>query len=239
MKLILLIFAIFTVISVNAQYTLTDDNGNPISNGETVTTTYELTSDLPLGPEGEFDCHVHSTNMNNFLFEIVSTDQCSDAENWFCTNLGLCYTPETTELEVELFSDSTREMQLHYRPNGCTDEVTINYRITEIGNSNNTISFSVKYVIVTGINNEIIDDSKIIAFPNPANQFTQIKYDVNVKANVYLYNNIGKIVKVYPIDNSNETININTSELKAGIYFYQVVTDSKLVSTSKKLIVIH
>ena len=218
MKIFILILSLVSFLSVNAQYTLTDDDENSITDGEQIIATYDSTL---FGLEAEFDCHVKSTNSNDFLFEIISTDQGGNAENWFCTNFGMCYPSTTTEVEVELLSDSIREMQLHYKPNDYVGDVTINYKVTEIGNTSNSISFSVKYIsIYTGILSKESSKLNIKLFPNPAKDFVFIEKNNEMITNIELVNISGKVL--FNTTVNNKFYKLNISNLQKGIYFIKV-----------------
>ena len=237
MKIIIQILAIFSFISVQAQYTLSDDEENPITGGEIVTVLYDATES---NPEAHFDVNVLSGNNNDFRFEIVSTDQGENANNWFCTNFGLCYPPSSIDVEVQLLADNTRELQLHYSPNEHTEDATVNYRITEVGNIHNAISFSVKYVgsSTISISEKKMDKNSFLAYPNPANQSAQIDYDIKENSNIYIFNILGEIIEITPVRKGRGGIKVDTSELKEGTYFYQIVTESNNKKT-KTLIIKH
>ena len=235
MKIILQILAILSVLTVKAQYTLTDSDGNTITNGETVTAYYDVSDP---NVEAEFVVTVASQNSNDFRFQILSTDQGENASNYVCTNFGLCYPPTATDIQIELLDDQTRELQLHFIPNGDTVDATVVYRITEVGNTSNTVLFKVLYKgVITGVE-ELNSNIKIEAYPNPANQFCTIAYDVKEDLEIYLYNIIGERVGSYHINTGTGSINIDTSSLKNGIYIYQAVCKSKII-TNNYLIVNH
>lgn len=236
MKTILQILAMFSIVSVQAQYSLTDDEGNTISDGEIVTVTYDAAES---NPEAHIDVNVFSENNNDFRFEIVSTNQGENANNWFCTNFGMCYPSSVIDLEVELLSDNTRELQLHYSPNEHPEDATVNYRITEVGNNSNTISFSIKYVgSSTFITEQSIDKGNIIAYPNPANQSAVLEYNINEKSDIYIINILGEIVETYSVSKGRGYIDIETSKYTTGTYFYKIISETKK-KTSKILIIKH
>ena len=237
MKIVLQILAIFSFISVQAQYTLSDDVGNPIADGDVITVTYDATES---NPEAHFDVNVLSENNNDFRFEIVSTDQGENASNWVCTNFGTCYSPASIDIEVQLLGDNTRELQLHYSPNEHPEDAIVNYRITEVGNNSNTISFSMKYVgsSTLSISEQIIDKSSFLAYPNTSNQSAQINYNVKENSNIYIFNTLGEIVEITPVRKGKGHIKIDTSVYREGTYIYQIVTMSNEKS-SKILIVKH
>lgn len=76
-------------------------------------------------------------------------------------------------------------------------------------------------------------------YPNPAVNFADVTYDIvdNYKeARATVMNMVGSSLLEYPINNSNNKLRINTSELESGIYMVQFVVDGKKVSTKKLLV---
>lgn len=79
------------------------------------------------------------------------------------------------------------------------------------------------------------------AFPNPASNFTQIKYNIlnrKVKAKVTITNLLGKEVANYQLIQEGRKIRIPTVDFDSGIYFYRLYINGKIVK-AKKLIVKH
>ena len=79
-------------------------------------------------------------------------------------------------------------------------------------------------------------------YPNPAQESTTISYQLNNSglARLELFNLTGKKVKDLFEGQQNSgvtTLNVNTAELKSGIYFYKLTIDGQ--SVVNKLVVQH
>ena len=70
---------------------------------------------------------------------------------------------------------------------------------------------------------------KIEVYPNPANQFCTIAYDVKEDLDIYLYNIMGERVGSYHVNRGTGSINIDISNLRNGTYIYQAVCTSKVI----------
>lgn len=78
-------------------------------------------------------------------------------------------------------------------------------------------------------------------YPNPANDFAVIDYNisgtVNV-ANITFYNIIGNEVESFELDKNERKLRVKTTNWDSGMYMYQLTVDGKKVAT-KKLLVRH
>ncbi|MBL7916364.1 MAG: T9SS type A sorting domain-containing protein [Bacteroidia bacterium] len=77
------------------------------------------------------------------------------------------------------------------------------------------------------------------AYPNPATEFTQFYINLNkgVKnAQVKIFNMLGAEVKSVPVTDTRNSLKVNVSNLKGGIYFYSLFIDGKSTSTGKLMI---
>jgi hypothetical protein len=90
--------------------------------------------------------------------------------------------------------------------------------------------------ISTGIN-EIIANNISTVYPNPFANTTTININANItlkNASVSIVDMLGKQVKSMRVD-KNE-IQLNRDDLQKGIYFYQVLSNEKIISTGKLII---
>jgi len=100
------------------------------------------------------------------------------------------------------------------------------------------------YGNVTSVDNEevkVLSFSLTQNFPNPFNPVTTINYslDINSYVNLVIYNIIGEKVEtlVSEFQNAgNHKINFNASNLPSGIYFYKLVSNSRVLV--KKMLLI-
>ena len=95
----------------------------------------------------------------------------------------------------------------------------------------------------TGIADKISIGENTVSdvFPNPSNSNTTLSYSLRndaSKGKIFIYNMLGSIVKEIPLNEKQAVINIPTSELNSGLYFYTFSVDGKFLAT-KRLIVAH
>ena len=80
-----------------------------------------------------------------------------------------------------------------------------------------------------------------LPYPNPADVSTMIAYHLNnqnTESKIVFYNVIGAKVHEVKLDYSKQSIQINTSLFKPGVYYYSLLSGGKSMSTNK-LIVSH
>ena len=93
------------------------------------------------------------------------------------------------------------------------------------------------YNYSTSINDNQLDETKIMVSPNPSNDYFNIHFanPENRKYNLYIYNSKEQLVKKYEEINSNE-IKIESENLEAGIYFLQLKNNEEKFRKSKFII---
>jgi hypothetical protein len=77
------------------------------------------------------------------------------------------------------------------------------------------------------------------AYPNPANEYTEIDYQMSVgvgTAKIALFNVIGNNVAEYDLDKNDHQLRIPTREMPTGVYFYRLLLEGKAIATKKLLI---
>jgi hypothetical protein len=78
-------------------------------------------------------------------------------------------------------------------------------------------------------------------YPYPANESVSFNYQIfqpNLDARITLYDVLGNELTTYRLQQEYNKVVIQTSSLKAGVYFYTLLIDGKNVIT-KKLVVNH
>ena len=85
---------------------------------------------------------------------------------------------------------------------------------------------------IIGINNFFFDENKIFSiYPNPFSDKSTLFIDEKIKTNalkIFVYDRIGQLVKSVSCLNSS-TITIERENLSAGVYWYQLVNEDKLI----------
>ncbi|MEP7170644.1 MAG: T9SS type A sorting domain-containing protein, partial [Bacteroidota bacterium] len=95
----------------------------------------------------------------------------------------------------------------------------------------------------TGIHEAYNSSTDFISLPqpNPADGSTTIVYHLNQKngeSKVVFYNVIGSKMQEVKLDDSKQSIQLNTSAFQPGVYYYSLISGGKAISTNK-LIVSH
>jgi len=128
-----------------------------------------------------------------------------------------------------------------YEPHNQEGIAYISYVFYDEANPGDYATVNVQYnAHVTDIEDNFIGNQpKLIAYPNPATEYVSFDYK-NVEdpdARIVVYNILGSVVKEIDLRNNNGTIeNINTSDLKDGIYFYSLVINNESKDTQKLII---
>jgi hypothetical protein len=109
------------------------------------------------------------------------------------------------------------------------------WAVSEVGG----ISIFDKNVIVS--TNDIFDDKKDFNFknihlsPNPVVDVLTINVAAEIVSSVIIYDISGNIIKelqTFESNKNNKGLTINISDLKAGLYFIQIITPSAKVTKS-------
>lgn len=90
---------------------------------------------------------------------------------------------------------------------------------------------------VTTLSNEKFSDSKFLIYPNPADNIVQLKFNKNSGENIEtkIYDIQGKLILNSTNPLQNNTVRLNVSTLKNGLYFLKV--DAGIYKVTKKLII--
>lgn len=184
-----------------------------------------IQGDLPNMPV--FDAVIDVTNSNLIVVGTEFGVYASD-------NLGVNWTAQNNEMGiVPVFA-----MRQQWRP---WEEANVNSGIIYAGTHGRGIWSS---ATLSGIedNNTTIDKANevktIKVYPNPANDYTNISFDVTERANVNInvFNMQGKLVKTKTINNVSEglfTNQINVNELPKGTYFINIQAGNGKFKTAK------
>jgi hypothetical protein len=83
--------------------------------------------------------------------------------------------------------------------------------------------------------------NNIYLFPNPTQDNLQIKYNGDFRCilnSVYIYNNLGQMIREEEINFKNKTASIKTDDLPNGVYFLQL-KNNKSETVCKRFVVAH
>ncbi|MEP7170645.1 MAG: T9SS type A sorting domain-containing protein [Bacteroidota bacterium] len=122
----------------------------------------------------------------------------------------------------------------------------ITYCWYDVNNISDSVCLEFDYNIVAtavGIHQIFNSATDFISLPqpNPADGATTIVYHLNRKnseSKIIFYNVIGSKMQEVKLDDSKQSIQLNTSALQPGVYYYSLISGGKAISTNK-LIVSH
>jgi hypothetical protein len=163
----------------------------------------------------------------------------------FCWG-GLCYgyTTNVSSLSESCAPGDTIDFAsggFHGIMNTSAATITrvVHYQFYDVANPLDSTGVTIRYNIVSGVNEAQKNGTISNAFPNPANSTISVKYDINEYAQngrIILYDMLGKKVKEVALADKEGTAKINVSDLNQGVYFYTFFVDDKAISTKKLVI---
>lgn len=196
-----------------------------------------------------FHARVTNNSESTLRVKVIRTnvDTVPGTVNSFCF-ANQCEMPTTDtsynylELRAGESSDGVTDMIAdYYYPVGTIGTSTIKYTFFNIVGFNDYAEVVVKFwTSPTAIDENL---SKYInisnLYPNPALNVVNLNYtfDINVNsATVKIINLLGSVVKEVEIDQNENKLRIDISDLNAGIYFYSVVVNNDIFQTKKLVI---
>lgn len=98
-----------------------------------------------------------------------------------------------------------------------------------------TNTFQTEFVAT--LSNDKINDSQFSIYPNPADNFVELKFNKNLGKNavITIYDIQGKMILNSENQLQNNTVQFNVSSLKSGLYFLKV--NNGLLEETRKLII--
>jgi len=241
---LLVIFLLFGMsVTFSQSFVLKNHNGVELKND----TLYKV--NVPnINEEVVLDLYLKNKSSNTIVTKCkkMYSDvvNCDANTNMFCF-AGMCYGP-TTMISPSTASivagDIDSGFAAHYTYEGdidCCSEI----RYTFYDTLNVSDSVTIRVVWQYGTNNchagvnELADYKVKIsnAYPNPAFESVSFDYQFEniLNAELQIYNIYGALVSKHSLNNSNGKININTTDLNNGIYFYSFISDKGILSSGK------
>ncbi|MGE0090421.1 MAG: PKD domain-containing protein [Bacteroidales bacterium] len=100
-------------------------------------------------------------------------------------------------------------------------------------------AFSGELATITAIDDLLMEsENDITVYPNPASKEINIRtnFDHNSDIQLYLYNNIGLLVKTEVVKQNDNYLNISTSDLQSGIYYLKFIGEKGFNRSIKVII---
>ena len=236
--ILLLLISSLSSLAFSQILSITDEQGNTITNTTVVVEllSSEITADVD-GFDKDFQGHVHNSMglQVDVTIDREVNDIPSGSESYFCVGAD-CLPPPFSSYDYTIDGNGSNLAALHYKAKGNTEDASVSYRFTS-GASEVTLVVEYHVIDDTGINNQLAKNS-FLAYPNPANQTVSISYNVSERSEITFYNIVGKQVKSILVDAGTRNIEVETSSLPSGTYFYSMISNSKITET-KRLVIKH
>ena len=250
MKKLFVILFVFVAFAASAQSPLKlTYNGAPVNHGDTIKV------DMMSFGEGE-DMNVfvgyanESKETYTFYVEVMQLKKANDDLLTFCVD-GFCYDGSTSnDIEIEAGASVAETEENAFHANYVSADTVSGLAKFAFTNKNNTlesIEFYVYYVSPKGFFDggddggsrpgvaDVVKNNALRAYPNPATTNVTVEYSAGNGANLVVKSLTGSTVYLQPVDGSGK-VNISTSALKSGIYFYGLERNGKMICTKKLLV---
>lgn len=238
-KIYLFLALMLSVVIANAQnITFALADGTPI-NG-----VVNITTDENASYSADF-IHITNTSSNSISFKVqlIKQHMASGATIQMCFD-GNCLEDTISPIITINAGETYSKFDLLYSYDN-TNESDVLVHFVDTANSIAEVftGFEVKYngeVALPAV--ERVIPLSLSAYPNPATSYSIIKYSVPTKYNsakVVVRNMLGSVVKTINVKGGTTgKINLNTTDLNNGVYFYSIIADGSVLS-AKKLVVKH
>ncbi len=236
---ILLLILASTATAVFSQNMRFFYNGNELGDSLIINGINPETSDL------EITVEIMNTTPDTMAitFEKQVISLLSGSYNSFC--IGTCFNENVLVSPYPIVvapGDTSAYADFHilYNPEGGEGVTIMRYIFTPRGGTSDTIiaKYSSEQV---GIENNVCEVREFFAYPNPANDYVNVQYDlsnyrVGSECKIVITNLIGSKICAIPVNSGGGKTTIDVSMLVSGIYFYSLQVDNKIIAT-KKLVV--
>ena len=234
MKKIFTLLLVMSALAVNAQSIKLFYNSQMLNNNDTI-------QELLYDDENEINTFVgyQNTTSNPVEFRVRKEINLINEETTdllFC--LGNCYTgnlsqPITMEANETVTADE--ESAFHAIYTGMNDAALVKFTFFNTSDESDKVSFYIHYFEGTSLRENEIQPS-LRAYPNPAVSVVNIDYSAPDNHTYLVVKNLaGKEVYRTPVSFSGKK-QLDVSKFYAGVYFYGLESDGKMLCTKKLLI---
>lgn len=242
MKKIILLF-VFATLSAGllAQSLALSDEHGPIAPGSTV-----LVVGDPEDPTivAHIDCKNNaSTALDVKVFRRI-VNVLPNTGNYFCWLACFSPTTDTSLTQITLQpGETTSEFSGDYEPKSQIGSSFITYVFYDLNNMSDSVSVTVEFkASPAGIEDELASKINFSnAYPNPANKVAYFDYAMPAEVNqakLIVSNLLGAVVETVNITANDNRIELNTNNLKNGLYICSLEVQNSVVMT-KKLVINH
>lgn len=236
-KIFTIVFLAFIAFAANAQsLRLIRENGTTVGNNDII----EVVLD---GTQEEVNTYIGYENLTDQQVgfyvkkEVFAFDDHVNPIITFC--IGNCYTGDLSELTTVEPNTTVAPSDLyafHSSYLGDPSNASVRYTFYNAENESDRVSFTINYKYGVGIR-QADAAGKLLASPNPATTNVTVSYTApSGNSDIVIKNLTGKEVFRTGINGGTGSVRINVTEFAAGVYFYGIESDGKMVCTKKLLV---
>jgi hypothetical protein len=213
MKQLLLVLFLSNIIILRGQAQVTLTLTPPIVNSSVNPDSFEV--------KGKSVLKNTATQTKRFVWQRNIINMTNGWQALIC-DVNQCWTstvsisPDT----IILAPNGTSNLDVYIRPNHISGAATIEVKVTEVGNANNTITGRYLFSPTTNLRDYSKTSTGIRVFPNPTVDYFMLSDNGDVVERIVIYNIIGRQMKSYKaLDNFKYTVN----DLPEGIYIVRLL----------------
>lgn len=231
---------LLTVFYVNAQ-SFTLEWGDEVL-ADTITLNPVTAEDTEI----VFEAIFHNLTDNGANIKVIRKEISiiETSVNSFCWNL--CFPPfvDTSGNFIYIPAGGYSEeaaFSAHFEIHDAVGVSVIEYTFYNMDNPDENVKIVVNFdTSPTAINENILKSIWVSdIYPNPATNFVKVDYKLPHQveaARVKIVNLLGSVVKEQVVDTQNSSLQIDINDINSGIYFYSLIANGEVVSTSKLIV---
>lgn len=186
--------------------------------------TFEVVTknDSKGGASTEFELVGYSIIKNtgtttNFTWKRILSNMPSGWSNAICDN-QTCWAPEVDRNTIQIAPGDSSNLDIHVYLDNISGNGLVEVLVWAENDSLNgdTVRFNA-FTWATSVQG--VKDPTISIFPNPTQDYLNLKYDNKTQVQVKIYNLLGKQVAAF---NHDQNSSINISHLPAGVYVLSI-----------------
>ncbi len=236
MKRFFIILSCFVVYSLGAQSITLTYNNTVLESGAQI----DVTSPQGVSSNTYIELSNHTSTDVFFRVQKEILTGLDASLVTFCVG-GTCYTGNTSmELMLATGVSWGLEDEENVFHSTFTHDVpgthAVRYTFTNSDDPNDVATVVINYYTPTGVRDNV-GNNMLTAYPNPATTSVTVEYPVpdNATARLVVKNLTGMTVCSAHVNASGKSV-LDLSSLTAGIYFYGVECDGKMLCTKKLLV---
>ena len=172
----------------------------------------------------------------------IIIDTVPGTTNSFCWGV-FCY-PDfvyTSGTPITMATGQSDSLLCDYNVYGQAGISHIRYLFWDVTTPSDSMSVMITWVVnPSGVQENTTELATISeAYPNPASFMSAFSFKLNnssKKATVKIYDVLGNTINEMNVSGKDGVVMIPVSEMQSGVYFYEIISDNKIISSGKLIV---